>query len=195
MEKIKEKTKPVWKREVRKAVEKTNRKRLEDECHETTPEGKRVKSKTSYVHKKLIEDNYQRKPMYPIAALNQIEAKTLILARFRMLECGKNFRGTSPETCSECNEIDDESHRLNSCSRFRQTNLCNSSEKAEFTDVYSNDIETVKNILYVCNYESLEYQKWWNELNYLLFMNPIPLPPSIMHLSNCTIAVQLITYV
>ena len=147
--KIKEKTKPVWKREVHKAVERANQKRLEDECHETTPEGKRVKSKTSYVHKKLTEDNYERKPMYPIAALNQIEAKTLILARFRMLECGKNFCGTSPEMCSECNEIDDESHRLNSCSRFRQTNLCNTSEKAEFTDVYSDNIETVKNILYV----------------------------------------------
>ena len=106
-----------------------------------------MKTKTSYAEKKINEDNYQRKPMYPITSLNQIEAKTLIVARFHMLECGKNFRGTSPVTCTVCNEIDDESHRLNFCSRFKQTNLYDASEKVEFSDVFSDNVETVRNIL------------------------------------------------
>ena len=85
--------------------------------------------------------------MHPITALTQSEAKTLILARFRMLECGRNFRGTSPEMCTVCNENDDESHRLNSCPRFKHVNLCNSNVKVKFSDVYSDDVETVRNTI------------------------------------------------
>ena len=146
-EKIKTKTRQQWKCEVHDAVEKANLKKLQEECYDTTSEGAKVKGKTLYAHKMITEDSYQRKPMYPITELNQLEAKTLILARFRMLECGKNFRGTSPELCTTCNEIDDESHRLNSCPRFRHTNLCEAAEKVEFSDVFSNDFETVKNTL------------------------------------------------
>ena len=158
MEKIKEKPYRAWKRMVHDAVERANLKKLQEECYETTSEGKKIKTKTSYAQKKISETGYQRKPMYPINTLNQIEAKTLILARFRMLECGKNFRGTLPEICTVCKEVDDESHRLNLCSRFAQTNLCNSTEKVDFSDIYSDNVDTVKNILRVI-------MKVWNTRN------------------------------
>ena len=144
MEKIKTKTRPEWKCEVHNAAEKMNSKKLQEDCYETTPDGKKVKSKTAHVLEKITECNYQRKVMHPATFMSQIEVKALILSRFRMLECGKNFRGKYPETCSECDVLDDEDHRLNNCSRFKMTNLCNSIEKVVFSDVFSEDVETVK---------------------------------------------------
>ena len=71
----------------------------------------------------------------------------LIVSRFHMLECGKNFKGTLPEICPACNTTDDEQHRLNYCTRFRSTNLCDSSEKIHFDDVYETDFTIVKKTL------------------------------------------------
>ena len=85
--------------------------------------------------------------MHPVTVLNQLETKALILARFRMLECGKNFRGKFPELCAECNLTDDETHRLNFCPRFKMTNQCESTEKVVYSDVFSEDVESVKAIL------------------------------------------------
>ena len=147
--KNKTKTKLEWKHEVHSAAEKTNLNKLKDDCYETTPEGKKAKSKTLYALEKVNTNGYRRKPMQPLTSLNQVEAKTLVLARFRMLECGKNFRGMSPEICTNCNKTDNEHHRLNLCSRFRHTNLCDSNEKVAFADVLSDDAEKVKNILKV----------------------------------------------
>ena len=146
-EKIRSKRRIEWKREVHAAAEKINLKRIQDECYETTPDGKKVKSKTSHALTKTSESSYQRKPMHPVTVLNQLETKALILARFRMLECGKNFRGKFSELCTECNLIDDETHRLNFCPRFKMTNQCESTEKFVYSDVFSDDVESVKTII------------------------------------------------
>ena len=60
-----------------------------------------------------------------------------------MLECGKNFKGTIPETCKGCGERDDESHRLNSCRNWRHINFSETAEKVNFGDVYSNDTDVL----------------------------------------------------
>ena len=64
-----------------------------------------------------------------------------------MLTCGKNFKGTMSEICSTCNVIDDENHRLNYCSKFRDTNLYDCTEKEDFTKIFSHDIDVVRDIL------------------------------------------------
>ena len=51
------------------------------------------------------------------------------------------------EICPSCDVIDDEQHRLNFCTRYRATNLCDSLEKANFDDIYSENFATVKNML------------------------------------------------
>ena len=93
--------------------------------------------------------------MEPIQRLNRHETKTLILSRFHMLECGMNFRGSLPEICPECKVTDNEQHRLNNCTRFRQTNLCDSVDKVNFDDIYSTDfsvlMSTIKSIEKVWN--------------------------------------------
>ena len=64
-----------------------------------------------------------------------------------MLECGKNYKGNKPEICSQCNVIDDENHRLNNCINFRDTNFYDSDTKVDFSKVFSNDIDTLREIL------------------------------------------------
>ena len=72
-----------------------------------------------------------------------------------MLDCGKNLKGSMPETCNRCNEIDDEDHRLNHCIMYKENNLYESEEKADFNKIYSEDIDILKTIL-------PHIQKVWN---------------------------------
>ena len=69
---------------------------------------------------KINKTNYTRKPEETILRMTKLETKTLITARYGMLECGKNFGGTIAGSCSECNAYDDENHRLNYCKRWKE---------------------------------------------------------------------------
>ena len=111
--------------------------------------------KTAFMIDKIDSEHYERKPMEPIQKLNRHETKVLISSRFHMLECGKNFKGTLPETCPTCNVLDDEQHRLNFCTRFEQTNLCNRVNIVDFNDIFSADFAVVKNALN-------QIEKVWN---------------------------------
>ena len=126
-----------------------------DECYESKQGLTKVKTKTAYVLTKVESEQYKRQLMEPIHKLNRYETKLLVLSRFHMLECGKNFKGAIPEICPACNVIDDEQHRLNYCTRFRETNLCDSADKVRFEDVYETDFTIVKKTL-----SSIE--KVWN---------------------------------
>ena len=70
-----------------------------------------------------------------------------MIARYGMLECGMNFKGTMSEMCLPCNTVDDENHRLNNCPRFQDINLFNSHEKKDFQNIYSSDHNVVKRII------------------------------------------------
>ena len=61
------------------------------------------------------------------------------MARNGMLECGKNYKGTMKETCDTCAVIDNENHRLNECTLWKQTNYAEKSYRANFQDIYSDD--------------------------------------------------------
>ena len=74
------------------------------------------------------------------------EAKTLVISRFHMLECGRNFKGTLNEKCHTCDEIDNENHRINFCTRFSDVNNCYTQEKVDFNDIFSHDPLTIKNV-------------------------------------------------
>ena len=87
---------------MKKAIEKRNRDRLLEECH-TKENGTLVmKSKTAHIIDKIENPSYQRKPLNEIVQLTKQETKTLIISRFRMLECGKSFKGTMKEICDTC---------------------------------------------------------------------------------------------
>ena len=64
-----------------------------------------------------------------------------------MLECGRNYKGTHRITCEQCNQIDDENHRLNNCVKWKLRNLHDTREKLDFNIVYSNDISILRGII------------------------------------------------
>ena len=70
-----------------------------------------------------------------------------MIARFGMLQCGKNYKGTMNELCGECNDTDNEDHRVNYCKLYKDINLCNTTCKINFDDIYSHDLNIVRRIL------------------------------------------------
>ena len=125
-----------WKKLVDEKIEIKNRARLTDDCHKTV-DGKNVrKSKTAFIVDLITADSYSRKPSPEILHLTKQDAKTIIISRFRMLECGANFKNSNDTLCPVCKTIDNEDHRLNFCIRFRATNYYDHAEKVNFNDIY-----------------------------------------------------------
>ena len=108
-------------------------------CKEKVGSTEKVKTKTKYILNQINEDSYTGKPLPEIISSNRLRAKTLIIARSGMLECGKNFKATIPETCNRCMQIDDENHRMNECLNWEHLNSLGAGGKVDFQDVYSND--------------------------------------------------------
>ena len=122
LETIKNMTVNEWRRKVTVAIEKRNKERLLDDCHKTYGGNRVPKTKTRSIIEKINTSEYTRKPETTILRMTKLETKTLITARYGMLECGKNLGGTIGGTCSECNVYDDENHRLNYCKRWKEIN-------------------------------------------------------------------------
>ena len=136
-----------WKNKVKKSVEELNKNRLHEDCH-TNVNGTMVrKSKTAHIIDRIENPSYQRKPLGEILQLTKKETKTLIIARFRMLECGRNFKGTMKDTCDICGCVDDEEHRLNICKRFTKTNYRDDVDHIKFDTIFSDNPHTLRLII------------------------------------------------
>ena len=147
-----------WKNMVNAKIEVKNKTRLIDDCHKMV-DGKRItKTKTSHIVEQLTNDQYIRTPSPELQSLTKQETKTLLISRFRMLDCGVNFKGSKNIICQTCRIKDDEAHRLNHCKRFRSTNNYDSPIKPSFDDVYSSDINVLKSIIAII-------EKTWNTRN------------------------------
>ena len=155
LEVIKKETKRRWKRIVKERIEVKNRIRLHDDCHKTEDGVKIPKTKTKRIIQHLDNPMYQRQPLQELLQCTKQETKAIIIARYGMLECGQNFKGSLRETCAHCNEPDNENHRLNFCKRYEDINLYNSDSKANFDDIYSDNIQTIKGIV-------THIEKVWN---------------------------------
>ena len=70
-----------------------------------------------------------------------------MIARYGMLECGNNFKGTMNAFCDSCKVLDDENHRLNYCEKYNDINFVSADEKIDFDLVYSRDINELRKIL------------------------------------------------
>ena len=136
---IKQKTKGEWKKIVSEAVDKYNKTKLLKHCTTTTNNTTRINTKTKGIHNELQLPEYIRQPKREIANGSKQRAKTLILARHGMLECGTNYKGSIPEICRHCKKRDDENHRLNECSVLNSTNWANSDQKIDYNDIYSDN--------------------------------------------------------
>ena len=81
-----------------------------------------------------------------------------MIARFGMLECGKNFKNSIREICDTCNVIDDENHRLNHCIVHKKVNFYDANHKVNFSDVFSSDLPTLRAVIN-------EIEKVWDVKN------------------------------
>ena len=77
--------------------------------------------------------------------MTKLETRTTIIARYGMLECGTNFKGTHSATCVSCNKTDNEHHRMNECSRWK--NLGVNTEMINFDLIYSNCIDSIRPVI------------------------------------------------
>ena len=143
---IRLKTKPEWTRIVRAVIESKNLERLKDQCYKNTGDERTIKTKTASIIPIILDQNYKREPQYTILKTSKQESKTIIMARYGLLECGKNFKGTLSENCSTCCCVDDEGHRMNMCVKWKKVNLFDSISKINFDLVYSDTLEDIRTV-------------------------------------------------
>ena len=152
---IKKKTKAHWKRDVKMAAKLKQRSTLLEECHASGNGARKEKTKTKSIIYELENDNNVTDDLNPVMKLDRKFAKCIIMSRYGMLKCGKNFKtGLGSDVCLECGVTDDESHCINHCKKWKNVNGYNREEKIDFEMVYSGDIEKLKTI-------SSEIMKMW----------------------------------
>ena len=137
----------VWRNTIRREIDKKNLERLLSDCHKKVDGTLSAKTKTKSLVDKLKDPNYKRKTQNELNNATKQETKTIVTARYGMLECGNNYRGTLNRICNQCDDLDDEDHRLNYCAKWRNVNLYDSTEKTDFTLIHSNDINVLRPII------------------------------------------------
>ena len=129
------------------AIENTNKTRLINECHKQSGNERIIKTKKAHIVDIEKDQTYTRQPQKELMSLSKQETKTLITARFGMLECGKNYKGTLSELCRLCCCLDDEEHRMNICPKYDQTNFHNNPDGISFSTIYSDNIDDIRLII------------------------------------------------
>ena len=91
---------------------------LLEQCHKKVNNEERRKTKTTHIIDQISDQDYTRRLREEFATCNRQETKTIMIARFRMLKYGVNFKGSLKEICNHCKIVDDENHRLNYCKNY-----------------------------------------------------------------------------
>ena len=128
----------AWNKLVSFKVEVKNTQRLLSECYKTTNNIQTPKTKTAHIIDKLNNPTYTRQTQPELMGCTKHETKTIIIARFGMLQCGNNFKGSMSSTCKTCNVIDNENHILNECITYK-TRIPQLFPHVNFNDIHSCD--------------------------------------------------------
>ena len=136
-----------WKNAVKERAEIANKRKLIDDCHKKENDISVPKTKTAHIIEKIQNDTYVRTLRPEYKTLTKNETKALIISRFKMLECGRNFKGSMNEICRECNCTDDENHRMNYCIKYKSNNFYDSDDKVDLNDIFSTDADVLRNII------------------------------------------------
>ena len=150
----------TWKMEVENAAEKQNLLRLKEECLSKNRQETTQKTKTKYLESILAEPEFKRAPA-PFIMKNQtmVYTRAFIMGRAGMLQCANNFANKyGGKMCRDCNCVDNEDHRINSCLKWTGRNYSERDDKIIFDDIYSNDVEkcltVVKSIVHLWDLEN-----------------------------------------
>ena len=135
----------TWIRNVKAKIEQRNTQRLIDDCHKTVNGVSIPKTKTARILGRITDSKYERGMDKIASQLSRQQCKTLILAKYGMLDCGQNFKGNKNENCSLCGTIENEDHIINHCPKYLSTR--ESLDQINFDDIYSDQIEVIKTII------------------------------------------------
>ena len=136
-----------WRNKVKEATEKKHKERLLEDCHKMQNGQSIIKTKTAHIVCTLKGATYKREPQKEVLQLSKKEIKILIVARYHMLECGRNFHGTLSEICNTCSVTDDEEHRLNICPNYSHLNFRDQPNYVPFETIYSCDTTQIRTII------------------------------------------------
>ena len=104
----------------------------------------KVFTKTKHIHDTLTNCKYTGEPIKCITVTDKQQARLIFLAQNHMLECGANMKGTMSEMCRDCQIRDDESHRMNHCTKYARND---DNRICVFDDIYNDDVEIVNKIV------------------------------------------------
>ena len=108
------------------------------------------KTKTMKFLPILQADDYKRRQMTEITSKRRKVAKALTMGLCGMLECANNYSHKyRTKMCDQCNETDDESHRINYCKKWEKVNLYRSSLKIDFSRILSQEPDTLDRLGHV----------------------------------------------
>ena len=113
----------MWKKQITTEAGNKHREKPHNECYKNEHGEQKIKAKTASIVKHISQQTYVRKPSKELLQCSKQETKKIMIARYRMLECGQNLKGSMKETCTACGEIDNEDHRLNYCKKYKDVNL------------------------------------------------------------------------
>ena len=125
-------------------IEEKNKERLKNDLYKNENGTSIPKTKTMSIINKIANAEYIRGPEKEVLQSSKYEAKTIIIARYGMLECGNNFKGTLSPHCRTCNTKDDENHRLNECPLWKDSNLGGAGKSIDFQKIYDADIDVLR---------------------------------------------------
>ena len=114
-----------------------------NDLHKTEDGKTTSKTKTASIIDQLNDPMYRRGPISEVLKLNKQETRTLIMARYGMLRCGRNFGGSIGKNCDSCSVLDDEEHRLNTCPKWTRNDDKNRGN-VDFTEIYSNNPDSLR---------------------------------------------------
>ena len=125
-----------------------NKKRLAEECHVKERGCLRPKTKTKTIIEQLNEPSYIRKPINVLPGTSILEARAIMMGRYGMLDCGANYcMKYGGKDCKVCHVLDNEDHRLNYCSVYKDVNLYDQDTKIDFCGIYSDDLERSRMVI------------------------------------------------
>ena len=138
-----------WRNAVKAAIEVKNKSRILEDLYKAEGETKTPKTKTKSIIEKVNVTSYTRKPEPEFLLMTKCETKSTLIARYGMLDCGANFKGTMSSICVACNMTDNEHHRLIECPKWQHLrDQIVSPTGVDFQDVYSGDIDKIRPVLY-----------------------------------------------
>ena len=102
-----------WHNHVTAAIDIKNQSRIKEDLYKMENGDSIPKTKPKTIIEKISDPNYTQQPDQLMIRMTKLDTKTLMMARYGMLQCGKNFKGTLQPICNQCSITDNKQHRLN----------------------------------------------------------------------------------